>query len=77
MHRILKFRGLFCSNDAGLCGFFLRHFVERHMNVKHYIQKMIHNVFVFISYTVYVQTNALTHVVIGSCLFISCHEFKL
>lgn len=38
---------------------------------------MIHNVFVIISYAVYVQMNALTHVVIGSCLFISCHEFKL
>lgn len=38
MHRILRFKGLFCSNDAGLCRC-LQHFVERHMNVKHYIQK--------------------------------------
>lgn len=76
MHRILRFKGLFCSNDAGLCRC-LQHFVEKHMNVKHYIKKMIHNVFVIISYAVYVQMNALTQVVIGSCLFISCYEFKL
>ena len=38
MYRILRFKGLFWSNDAGLCRF-LQHFVERHMNVKHYIQK--------------------------------------
>ena len=59
MHRILKFRGLFSSNDAGLCRF-LQHFVERHMNGNTISKKMIHNVIVFISYTVY-RTNECTN----------------
>ena len=76
MHRILKFRVYFLQTMrvfADSCSILLKGTWMETQYPKRWFTTWL---FLYrIRYTV--QMNALTHVVIGSCLFISCHEFKL